>query len=68
MIEGTTMKDTRPPLAEPGAVRPTPNQPTPEPQPVPSTVGAVHCSHFVAPGAVLRAGVARRAAAEFLRW
>jgi hypothetical protein len=61
MTEGTRMKDTRAPLAERG---PACNAPKDVPLPLqPSPTR----THFVSPGAVLRAAAARRATAEYLR-
>jgi hypothetical protein len=60
-IEATTTKNPRAPIAERG---PACNAPKGEPlasQPSPSR------THFVPPGAVLRAAAARRATAEYLR-
>ena len=67
MVKETTMNDTCAPLAEPWAASKTPNQLEPEP-PIGQSPAAEHHKRFVAPGAVLRAGLAKRAATEFLRW
>jgi len=68
MSEGTNMTNSRAALAEQWAASKMPNKATPEPPAEQSHAAAERHKRFVPPGAVLRAGVAKRAAAKFLRW